>query len=367
MMQACLQRKFSSDMNRNDLEQVRTFLHEYDGPEIRLMEVCGTHTASIAKNGIPALLSPSIHLISGPGCPVCVTVTDYTDRLVSLCQTPGTAVVSFGDLLRVKGSQMSLADARACGADVRMVYAPMQMLDFAAREPERTFVFAAVGFETTAPVYALMLEEAARLKLRNVKLLTSLKTMPEVIRTVVRARTPDGRGRIDGFLAPGHVCAVTGSSEYQQLAEETGLPFVVSGFSGPQLLASIAALVKLRGRGTCLNFYPEVVTDTGNAEAKALCAKYYEPCDASWRGLGCIPRSGLRLREEYRTLDAGSGGLDGDHAPRGCECAKVLTGQIMPVECPLFGRVCTPQNPNGACMVSQEGSCYNWYISGRTR
>lgn len=356
----------------NSLERITEYLKEYDGPEIRLMEVCGTHTAAIAKNGIPSLLSPKIRLISGPGCPVCVTVTDYIDRLVQLAVDPHNVVVSFGDLLRVKGREKSLADERADGGAVRMVYAPMQMLDMAAEDPSHTYIFAAVGFETTAPVYALMLQEADRRGLSNVKLLTSLKTMPQVIRWVVNSYSSgQEQGRpaegIDGFIAPGHVCSVTGSGEYQALAEETGLPFVVSGFTGPGLLAAIYALVRLKGQGICRNLYTEVVSEEGNLPAKKLCMDYFEPCDAAWRGFGMIPGSGLQLKTKYAVRDAGSIGLDGDFAGNGCQCASVLTGKIRPTGCPLFGKICTPQSPRGACMVSQEGSCYNWYISGRTR
>lgn len=361
----------------NSFDKIKAYLSSYDGPDVHIMEVCGTHTASIAKNGIPAMLSPHIRLISGPGCPVCVTVTDYIDRLIALSQNEKNVICSFGDLLRVPGSESSLSLARADGAHIEMVYSPVQMLDKARRDPDHDYIFAAVGFETTAPVYALLIDEAERLGIPNVKLLTGLKTMPQVIRWVVSSAKSAGEtteredksdeGRIDGFLAPGHVCAVTGYGEYEKLAAETGMPFVVSGFTGPQLIASIFRLVQLRGKDTCENLYPEVVSRSGNAPAKGAVKKYFEPCDAAWRGMGIIPMSGLCLRQEYMHRDAGSFGLTGDHAGRGCRCASVLTGKIRPTECPLFGKACTPQNPNGACMVSQEGSCYNWYVGGRTR
>ncbi|MCI2048369.1 MAG: hydrogenase formation protein HypD [Lachnospiraceae bacterium] len=343
------------------LAEIRDFLAAYDGPPVHIMEVCGTHTAAVAKNGIPSLLSPSVHLISGPGCPVCVTVTDYIDRLVELAETPENVVVSFGDLLRVKGSGRSLAEAKARGAAVDMVYAPLQMLDLAEKDPGRNYIFAAVGFETTAPVYALLLEEADRRGLGNVQLLTSLKTMPRVIDWVCT----DAPGRVDGFIAPGHVCAVTGYECYVPLAEKYGIPFVVSGFSGEQLLATIYRLVRLRGQAKVENLYRQVVKPAGNPAALAAIETYFEPCDAAWRGMGMIRGSGLVLRSRFRSRDAGSSGLDGDHAGEGCCCAQVLTGRIAPPQCPLFGKACTPQDPHGACMVSQEGSCYNYFITGR--
>lgn len=344
-----------------NFEEIRSFLADYDGPDVSVMEVCGSHTAAVSSNGIPSMLSPRIHLISGPGCPVCVTVTDYIDCLVELAADPANVIVSFGDLLRVPGSRYSLSEAKARGGNVRMVYAPNQTLELAAADPSHTYIFAAVGFETTAPVHALMLEEADRRGLSNVKVLTSIKTMPPVIDWLLA----DGTVHIDGFFAPGHVCAVTGYECYQPLAARYAVPFVVSGFSGAQLMAALYRLVKLRGQGVVENLYRTVVKPAGNPEAQAILRKYYEPCDASWRGMGIIPGSGLVLRKEYAYRDAGSRTLLEDHVETGCRCASVLTGKIRPTGCPLFGKVCTPQNPQGACMVSQEGSCYNYFVSGR--
>lgn len=345
----------------NTLDEITSFLREYDGPEMRIMEVCGSHTAAIARNGIPSLLSPRIRLISGPGCPVCVTVSSYIDRLTELAMEPDTVVVSFGDLLRVKGSGRSLAETKADGGNVQVVYSPAQMLSLAAADPGRRYVFAAVGFETTAPVYALLLEEAERRGIRNIRLLTSLKTMPAVMERVCL----DAGASIGGFLAPGHVCAVTGYELFRGTAERFGVPFVVSGFTGEQLLASIFRLVQLRGRGTVENLYQTVVKPEGNREAQQLIRRWFRPCDAVWRGMGSIPGSGLCLRESALDRDAGSAGLVEDRAGNGCRCASVLTGRIPPTGCPLFGTACTPQEPRGACMVSQEGACFNYFISGR--
>lgn len=347
-------------MQNMELKDIVRALKEYDGEEVHIMEVCGTHTAAISENGIPSMLSDKIKLISGPGCPVCVTVTAVIDRLVELSMRDDTFVLTFGDLIRVKGTDKSLADAKADGAHVKMVYSPMETVKLASEDPSHTYVFAAIGFETTTPVYAMVLEKAIELGLRNLKLLTSLKTMPEVIRWVVK-----NGGGIDGFIAPGHVATITGSDEYKALSEELGIPFVVSGFEGPQLLMTIYALVCMKGKTGIRNMYKQAVTDKGNEKAKELVDKYFVSSDASWRGMGKIKGSGMVLREEYSAYDAGSMGLDEDHMPAGCCCASVLVGKIKPCDCPLFGKSCTPDNAHGACMVSTEGSCYNYFVSGR--
>ncbi len=347
-------------MANKNLEDIVKELAEYDGEEVRIMEVCGTHTAAISENGIHAMLSPKIRLISGPGCPVCVTVTAVIDRLIELSMQENTCVLTFGDLIRVRGTEKSLSDAKADGANVRMVYSPMETIKLAEENPLVTYVFAAIGFETTTPVYALVIDEAIKKNIGNLKILTSLKTMPEVIRWVVKNGSD-----IDGFIAPGHVAAVTGGAEFKALSDELGIPFVVSGFEGEQLLLTIYSLLKLRGRAGYRNLYKTVVTEEGNLKAKELVDKYFEPSDASWRGMGKIPGSGMILKKEYERFDAGSYGLDEDHEPAGCRCASVLVGKISPHECPLFGKKCTPDNAHGACMVSTEGSCYNYFISGR--
>ncbi|MCR4762526.1 MAG: hydrogenase formation protein HypD [Lachnospiraceae bacterium] len=336
------------------------YLRQYDGPVIRLMEVCGTHTAQIAESGIPAMLSERIRLISGPGCPVCVTVTAFIDRLIDLARTEGVTVLTFGDLMRVPGSAESLADAKSTGASVDFVYAPAEILARAQAQPDRRFVFAAIGFETTAPVYAMLMEEAIERGVKNVRLLTSLKTMPKAISRVAGMAAQAGRP-LDGFLAPGHVCAVVGMSDYERLAGQLSLPFVISGFQGPELVASIYALVKMRGQAAVRNLYPSVVQKEGNEKARAAIDRFFTPCDAGWRGMGVIPDSGLRIREEYASFDAGSERLTEDRAPEGCRCGEVLTGSIAPPECPFFGGGCTPGHPHGACMVSPEGSCHTWF------
>ena len=347
-------------MTVNDFGKIVDELKNYDGEEVRIMEVCGTHTAAISRSGIPGMLSPGIKLISGPGCPVCVTVTAVIDRLVDLSKAPGTCVLTFGDLIRVRGTQKSLADSKAEGGRVKMVYSPMEAIRMCRQDPDTTYVFAAIGFETTTPVYALLLEQAVSEGISNLKLVTSLKTMPEVIRWVV-----GNEGGVDGFIAPGHVAAVTGGGVFKELSEELGIPFVVSGFEAKQLLLTIYSLVKMKGKGGYKNLYKSVVTEDGNTAAAQIVDKYFEKSDASWRGMGKIAGSGLVLKKEYEQFDAGSRGLDEDHEPAGCQCARVLVGKIRPYECPLFGKACTPDNARGACMVSTEGSCYNYFVSGR--
>lgn len=342
-----------------NLEEIKQFLKEYDGPKMRIMEVCGSHTAAISKNGIRGMLSPNIKLLSGPGCPVCVTPTAYVDRLVELAMTPGTCVVTFGDMLRVPGSKTSLSESAGVGAKAVMVYSPMDIIAMAEKEPQTNFVFASVGFETTTPVYALLLDEVIEKGLKNVKLLTALKTMPGVIDELCR-----NGAEMDGFLAPGHVAAVTGSDIFKPLAENYQIPFVVSGFEGAEILYALYELVKERGNGVVKNCYPKVVTAEGNEKAKKLVTQYFKPADATWRGMGNIPGTGLVLRPEYRNYDAGSLLLNEDNKKnKACCCDKILMGKMSPGECPLFGKVCKPLTPQGACMVSTEGSCHSAYAS----
>ncbi len=427
-------------MRSEKFEKIKQWLKDYDGPHVRLMEVCGSHTGAIAKNGIAGMLSPKIELLSGPGCPVCVAPSAYIDRLIELALSPNTTVVSFGDMIRVPGSKTSLSEAKGEGASVEMVYAPMDALALAKARPERNFVFAAVGFETTAPAYADLAHRLETEGVNNLKLLTAIKTMPAVIqhlldkdpddilkknqdqaretnqdkireknRDEIHAKNKDqareinqdkireknwdeihaknqdealhadvsgeekflvdaGQRGIDGFLAPGHVSVITGASAFEPLAKRYGVPFVVAGFTGPRLIVAIYDLVRNRGNGIVKNDYPSVVTDEGNAEARSLVEKYFMPSTAVWRGMGAIPESGLILRKAYAGFDAGSVGLDGDVKKNAaCICDQVLVGAKKPFDCPLFGKVCTPLQPQGACMVSSEGSCFSYHSNARDR
>ncbi len=342
-----------------DIEEIKDYLKNYDGEPQTIMEVCGTHTASISENGIADLLSDKIKLISGPGCPVCVTAAAYVDRLVELSFKERTTVASFGDMLRVRGLELSLSEAAAHGASVKTVYSPFEIIDMAKKSPETDFIFAAVGFETTTPAYALMIERLINEGVSNVRLLTALKTMPQAIRAVYT-------DKITGFVAPGHVAVITGHRMFEELAGELNVPFVTAGFSGEELLAAIYALVRLSG-DSAMNLYPSAVTYDGNETAKAIVDKYFAPCDAAWRGLGIIRDSGLCLRHEFAEFDAGSAGLTEDNMfSESCSCGDIICGRKPPTECAMFGKSCTPDTPRGACMVSMEGACFHYYISGRS-
>lgn len=345
-----------------DLNCVIEYLKNYDGQELCFMEVCGTHTASISENGIPSLLSDKIKLISGPGCPVCVTPSSYIDRLCELALQDNTCVVTFGDLIRVPSSTTSLAQIKSQGGRVEMVYSPFEIIKLAQNEPETTFVFASVGFETTTPIYAVLLEKITQNNIKNIRLLTSLKTMPSVIDELCK-----NSNRINGFIAPGNVSVITGANAFSSLAEKYCVPFAVSGFKGEEILASIYALTKLNGKGRVINLYKYAVSDDGNEKAKKLVDKYFESGDAYWRGIGEIKNSAMVLRKEYSMYDAGSRNLTEDkQKSSACRCGDVITGKISPNECPLFKKICTPQNPQGACMVSNEGSCFNYFINNRS-
>ena len=318
------------------------------------MEVCGTHTSSIAKNGIRALLPGHIRLVSGPGCPVCVTPAGYIDRLVSYSKKPGHSVTVFGDMLRAPGSSGSLAsDGRA-----QYVYSPFDVIDKALRAPDTLFIFGAVGFETTAAVYAGLADEIIARNIKNLKLLTAIKTMPPAMDYIC------ANEYIDGFICPGHVCAIIGAKPFDDLARRWKKPMVIAGFSGEQILAAIKTLAANIDKPGCVNLYTEIVRHDGNKKALELMDKYFTPGDAYWRGIGVIPRSGLFLRPEYGFLDAGSMECDNGCTQSGCRCGDVMLGRIMPGECLLYGNACTPAFPVGSCMVSSEGPCYLESIHG---
>ena len=343
-----------------DLEFIKKELRDYDGPPIKLMEICGSHTQAIASNGIPSMISKKITLVSGPGCPVCVTATAYIDKLIELAKN-GSTIVTFGDLIRVPGSRKSLSEIKGEGAEVEMVYSPFDVIELAKKTPEKEFVFAAVGFETTTPVYALLLEDIIKNKIKNIKLLTSLKTMPQIVEQML-----DEGADIDGFIAPGHVCVVTGYDIFLPVAKKYGIPFGVSGFRGEELLLAIYGIIRHIGEGAVYNYYTSVVKKDPNPRVKDIIFKYFEKCDEGWRGMGMVEGSGLRIKDEYGYTDAGSDGLFEDKKKnKACCCEQVLMGKMMPAECPLYGKVCQPLNPQGACMVSEEGSCYSSYTNHR--
>lgn len=341
------------------LEQVKNELQHYNERPLKIMEVCGTHTSSIFRNGIRSLLSPKLMLISGPGCPVCVTASYYIDRLVEYSLQDRHCVLTFGDMMKVKGSRLSLTEAKAAGGKVKILYSPLVALQIAKEDLDTEYVFAAVGFETTTPLYALMLEEILKNRIKNLKLMTSIKTILPALEFIC-----ENEKQIDAFLCPGHVSVITGSRAYRELAEKYRKPFVIAGFEGEHILAAVYEIVRQirSNQPEVKNLYPSVVSEKGNPKASELIHKYFEITDADWRGIGQIRSSGLRLKEEYREYDAGSSFQNAqEELPKGCRCRDVILGRIHPVDCPLFRKVCSPLNAVGPCMVSVEGACGIWY------
>ena len=338
----------------------REIITSYDGPKLRIMEVCGTHTHEIFRLGIRKLLPEQIELISGPGCPVCVTQVGFIDEAVLLALDHHATVCTFGDLVRVPGTEMSLAGARAKGARVQVVYSPLDAVDYAAGHPEEQVVFLSVGFETTTPASCLAVEQAMERGLTNFSLLTANKTMPSAYQAL--------KGSADVFLYPGHVNAITGTAVCEALTEQ-GVSGVVTGFTAAEILTALAMAIKKsrEGKPFFVNAYPRVVTREGSPEAQTLMEKLLEPCDTEWRGLGVIPGSGVRPREAYAAYDARKQSALPEIRGRGnpaCRCGDVLQGKCRPCDCKVFGTGCTPEHPVGACMVSNEGACSAYYQYG---
>jgi len=329
--------------------------------QVTFMEVCGTHTHAIGAAGLRRLLPPKVRLISGPGCPVCVTPVDYLDRAEALAALPDVIICTFGDLVRVPSSRGSLEQARARGCDVRVVYSPRDALAIARAHPAKRVVFLAVGFETTAPTVAAALAEAEAESIANFQILSGSK----LIEPPLRALVTDGELHIDGFLLPGHVSVVIGSDAYAFLREEFGVPAAVVGFTPADILLGILELNQqvLEGKPRVANLYSRVVRPEGNRHAQSVIVRFFEPVDTRWRGLGEIPASGLGVRAAWTHRDAATidVAVPEPCEPHGCRCGEVLKGLVEPPECPLFNTGCTPDTPVGACMVSSEGTCAAWY------
>jgi hydrogenase expression/formation protein HypD len=332
-----------------------------------IMEVCGTHTHAIADAGIRSLLPPSIRLVSGPGCPVCVTPVGYLDRAIALGQLDGTIICTFGDLLRVPASSGTLESLRASRGNVQVIYSPQDALNIARERPDARVVLLSVGFETTTPGIASSILQAEREGVANFLVLAGNKLVPPALRALLTS--PDTR--IDGFILPGHVSVIIGEEAYRFLVDEFGVPGVIVGFEPTDILLGIGELLRLvaDGQSAVRNLYSRVVRPEGNPRARDLMGRVFAPCDTEWRGLGWIPGSGLRLREELSHRDAGRipVELPQPREPKGCRCGDVLRGAIAPPDCPLFGDPCTPEAPLGACMVSSEGACAAWYRQGAER
>jgi len=330
-------------------------------PGTKIMEVCGSHTVAIRRFGVQRLLPGTVKLVSGPGCPVCVTPDSYIDEAVALARQ-GVVIASFGDMLRVPGSRSSLEKERAAGSDIRAVYSPLDALKIAV-DTGRETVFLAVGFETTAPAIAAAAMKAVEKGIANFSLLTALRLVPPALQALIMADT-----RLSGFLLPGHVSAIIGRQAYDFLAGH-GLPGVISGFTAEDIISSLLLLLEMHNKGIykIMNNYPRVVRESGNEKSMAVLAEVFESVDAEWRGLGVIPGSGLRLKAAYAALDARRRfAIKPDSVPArgGCRCGDVLRGLIDPPGCPLFNKACRPDQPLGPCMVSSEGSCSAWVTYG---
>ncbi len=335
---------------------------------LRFMEVCGTHTVSIFRAGIRQLLPETVELVSGPGCPVCVTTDAYVDQAVEYAKREDVILTTFGDMLKVPGSRYSLSDAQAAGADIRIVYSPMDSLQVARENPEKKIIFLAVGFETTAPTAAATVLAAEQQGLSNLFMLSAQKLVPPALHMLLQ----DPEVRVDGFLLPGHVAVVTGSEVFRFLPEQYHMPGIVTGFEPLEILRSLCRLMQqtAEGRAEIGNEYGSVVRKGGNPVSRRILEQVYEPVDADWRGIGRIAGSGLRMRPEYRRFDIEQVlPLEVEPVTKktACRCGEVLRGIVTPKECPLFGKACIPTHAIGPCMVSVEGVCAAWYKYGSGR
>ena len=330
--------------------------------EITIMEVCGTHTMSIFRSGIRDLLPSNIKLISGPGCPVCVTSQGYIDTVIELSKNTDIIIATFGDMMKVPGNKSSLQKEKSLGRDIRMVFSPLDAIKIARENPNKEVVFLGVGFETTAPAIALSVDIAYRENIKNYSVLQSIKTMPVVMRQLVL----DKELKIDGFLCPGHVSSIIGAKPYEFLAKEFRIPAVVAGFEAGDIVLGLYEILLMIENNTSevKNVYKRLVNYEGNEKALGMIEDVMEVSDSDWRGLGRIEGTGLRLKDKYRLFDTEKKldvKIKETKALKGCLCGEILKGKKNPHDCKLFSKICNPLNPVGACMVSEEGSCAAYY------
>jgi hydrogenase expression/formation protein HypD len=329
---------------------------------IRLMEVCGTHTVSIFRSGIRTLLPQTITLLSGPGCPVCVTDQREIDVFIELARLDDVIVTTFGDLMRVPGSNSSLQKESAEGHDIRVVYSTFDALEVAQKNPDKKVVFLGVGFETTAPTIAASILQAARLKVDNYSVISAHKLVPPALETLMSLEDV----QLDGFILPGHVSVIIGLEAYRPFFDRYQIPCVAAGFEPADILQAVGRLVTMiETRNPALeNAYPRAVTEAGNTKAQKILQDIFKPADACWRGIGLIPQSGLKIRDEFAVHDAVKQfeiRIPEPKIPPGCACGEILTGKKSPPDCKLYRKVCTPTDPVGPCMVSTEGTCAAYY------
>ena len=349
------------------VREIARRIEELSSGSAKIMEVCGTHTMSAARFGLKSLLPEDVKLVSGPGCPVCVTDQTDIDAFLALGSDSRNVLASFGDMLRVPGTETSLEKLRAEGADVRVVYSPLDAVDLAEKHVDRNVVFFGVGFETTMPTVAVALLAARERNLGNFSVLCVHKTMPSALRALLES----GQTSVSGLLCPGHVTTIIGAEAYHFIPREFGMPCAVTGFEPVDMMLGIEAILRQMSEGhpRVDNVYTRAVRENANPRAKALLDEVFEPCDARWRGLGVIPGSGVRIREKYAELDASkrlAGAFANLPAVRQtpCQCGDVLRGAIEPADCVQFGTGCTPLQPLGPCMVSSEGACAAAYRYG---
>ncbi|MCD4670688.1 MAG: hydrogenase formation protein HypD [Actinomycetia bacterium] len=335
---------------------------------INIMEVCGTHTMAISRSGLRQLLPDELNLISGPGCPVCVTSNRDIDHIIGIIRDYPVTLFTFGDMIRVPGTDSSLQLEKSRGKDVRICYSPMDAFDYAKNNPDREVVFIAIGFETTAPLTAVLIKRAYDEDLKNFHIFNTHKLVPPALELLLL----DKEINIDAFLCPGHVSAIIGSIPYQFIADKYNIPCVISGFEPIDILESLDMILNQysKGRASVQIQYDRVVKPEGNPTAAALIEEVFEPADSFWRGIGNLPLTGLKLRDRYMRFNAAAlfpaKTIDSKEPP-GCKCGDVLKGILKPFECKLFARACTPENPVGPCMVSSEGSCAAYYKYERTK
>ena len=337
-------------------------IHATSNRPIRLMEVCGTHTSAIFRSGVRSLLPDTISLVSGPGCPVCVTAQQDIDAFIALARLKDVTITTFGDLLKVPGTASSLQKERAAGGDIRMVYSTFDAVKIARQNPNRRVVFLGVGFETTTPTIAASIVKAAKLGLGNYWVYSAHKLVPPALEALAVMPAVS----IDGLILPGHVSVVIGRDGYRSFFNRHRIPCAIAGFEPVDILLAVLELVEQieTGRPTLANKYPRAVSDGGNRKARQMIASVFDIVDSAWRGMGVIPRSGLALNDDHAAFDAARHfaiRVPAAGPPTGCACGAVLTGRINPPACPLFDRGCTPMTPVGPCMVSSEGTCAAYY------
>ncbi len=346
------------------LEELHELIRSLNRP-LKLMEVCGTHTVEIFRHGIRDVIPKDITLLSGPGCPVCVTSVRDVDAAITIAKTPRVIMTTFGDMMRVPGGKESLLEARSEGADVRVLYSPLDALTLAQKEPTREIVFFGTGFETTSPLIAASIAQAEQAGIRNISVYAAFKLVPPALKALLDSADV----QVDGFLLPGHVSTIIGKRPYEFVAAKYKKPAVITGFEAKEIIEGILMIARqiAQNRSAVEIQYRNVVREEGNPRAVALLDRYFEPADAYWRGIGVIPGSGLKLREQYAAFDANrkfNPPLSDGAEPELCSCGDILRGVKIPTECALFGTGCTPDNPVGPCMVSTEGSCAAYFKYG---